>query len=69
MLHHRRHKGVTAVAYGVCLTFQRIVKENGLTPDMEELQKRAEALLPEEFLDLIREFEKAVKESGATATD
>ena len=43
--------------------------ENGLTPDMEELQKRAEALLPEEFLDLIREFEKAVKESGATATD
>ena len=43
--------------------------KNGLTPDMEELQKRAEALLPEEFLALIREFEKAVKESGATAAD
>ena len=43
--------------------------KNGLTPDMEELQKRAEALLPEEFLDVIREFEKAVKESVATAAD
>ena len=26
-------------------------------------RKRAEALLPEEFLDVIREFEKAVKEN------
>ena len=42
---------------------------NGLTPEMEALRKRAEALLPEEFLGVIREFENAVKESVATAAD
>ena len=38
--------------------------KNSLTPDMEELQKRVEALLPEKFLDVIREFEDAVREGG-----
>ena len=38
---------------------------NGLTPEMEELRKRAEALLPEEFLSVIREFEDAVNASVA----
>ena len=34
--------------------------KNGLTPEMKQLRERAEKLLPEEFLDVIRQFEDAV---------
>ena len=40
---------------------------NGLTPEMEALRKRAEALLPDEFLSVIRDFEDAVNASAANA--
>lgn len=33
----------------------------GLTPDMEALQKQAEKLLPDEFLSVIQDFEKAAE--------
>ena len=38
--------------------------KDGLTPEMEELRKRAETLLPDEFLGVIRDFENAVRERG-----
>lgn len=35
--------------------------KDALTPEMEALRKRAASLLPEEFLDVIRNFENAVR--------
>ena len=39
--------------------------KNGLTPEMKALRERAESLLPDEFLSVIREFDNALEELPA----